>query len=291
MSVSNPYAIGARAAEQLVKDWRIDSLPIDPMAIARARGITIAAKLPSSAGVSGMLIRVDQEYAIAYATHIDNEAFQRFSVSHELGHFYLPGHVDAIINASGIHESRAQFMSKDRYEMEADGFAAGLLMPRHLFFPALERAGQGLSAIESLATLCKTSLHATAIRYAQCARDLVAIVVSAGNSIEHCLMSEGLKAQKGIDWLRKHESLPRNSATFTFNQDNANVASAQRVEEGSNLQIWFGGSQSIEISEDVIGLGSYGKTLTVLYDINVPDDDGEEDEASLIESWTPRFRR
>jgi hypothetical protein len=31
--------------------------------------------------------------------------------------------------------------------------------------------------------------------------------------------------------------------------------------------------------------------LTVLYDINVPEPEEEDDEATLIESWTPRFRR
>ena len=174
--------------------------------------------------------------------------------------------------------------------MEADGFAAGLLMPRHLFFPALQRSGDGLTAEESLASLCKTSLHSTAIRYSQCTRDPVAIVVSAGNSIDHCFMSEALKAFDGIDWVRKREVLPPSSPTFAFNQDATNVQCARRIEESSNLQDWFGGSHRLTIREDVIGLGAYGKTLTVLYDITTPDPE-DDDEASLIESWTPRFRR
>jgi hypothetical protein len=55
--------------------------------------------------------------------------------------------------------------------------------------------------------------------------------------------------------------------------------------------VMSGGRRRIAIDEDVIGLGSYGKTLTVLYNINVPEPEEEEDEAALIESWTPRFRR
>jgi hypothetical protein len=287
----DPYSFGSLAAGQIVKGLGITALPIDPIAIARDRDIDVVAKSARDAGVSGMLIRVGNEFAIAYATHIDNEPFQRFSVGHELGHYFLPGHVDAVIDASGVHQSRAGFASKNRYEMEADGFAAGLLMPRHLFFLALERAGQGLAAVESLHIQCKTSMHATAIRYTQCTRDPMAIVVSMGNRVEHCFMSEALKAIGGIDWIRKREALPRNTPTFAFNQDAENVRRAIRIEGSSNLQDWFGGRRSIEVSEDVIGLGSYGKTLTVLYDITVPDPEDEEDEASLIESWTPRFRR
>ena len=67
---------------------------------------------------------------------------------------------------------------------------------------------------------------------------------------------------------------------------------AVRVEGSSNLQQWFGGKRSVEISEDVIGLGAaYGRTLTVLCGIDLPDEEEEEDEASLVESWTPRFGR
>lgn len=291
MTRADPYAFAAQAAEQIIKGLGMASLPIDPFAVARDRKIEVVAKPARDAGVSGMLIRVGNEFAIAYSTHIDNEPFQRFSVSHELGHYFLPGHVDAVMDERGIHESRAGFASNDRYEIEADRFAAGFLMPRHLFFPALQKSGQGLAAVERLATLCETSLHATAIRYTQCARDPVAIILSIGNRIDHCFMSESLKALGGIDWIRKREAVPRNTPTFAFNQDDENVRRAVRIEDTSNLQDWFGGHRSIEVSEDVIGLGRYGKTLTVLYDIDLPSEDEEEDEAALVESWTPRFRR
>lgn len=279
-------------AEQIVKGEGIASLPIDPKAFARGKGIEVEAKPASSAGVSGMLVRVGNEFAIAYSTHLGNEGFENFSVGHELGHFYVPGHMDAVIpGGDGIHESRAGFNSKDRYEIEADRFSVGFLMPRHLFFPALERAGKGLAAIESMSVLCKTSLHATAIRFVQCTRDPMAIVLSAGGRIDHCFMSDALKGASGIDWLRKREAVPRGTPTQIFNEDSDNVARAVRIEQTSNLQQWFGGSRRIEISEDVVGLGRYGKTLTVLYDISLFEPEEEEEEKNLIESWTPRFKR
>jgi hypothetical protein len=90
--------------------------------------------------------------------------------------------------------------------------------------------------------------------------------------------------------LRVSAALPRTSATFAFNQDPARVRRADRVEDESDLQLWFGGPRSIELREDVIGLGSYGRTLTVLHGIE-PRDEAEEDDEALIESWTPRLRR
>lgn len=289
---ADPFAFASLAAEQIIKGERIASLPVDPKAFARGKGIEVEAKPPGSAGVSGMLVRVGNEFAIAYSTHLGNEGFENFSVGHELGHFYLPGHMDAVIpGGDGIHESRAGFNSKDRYEIEADRFSVGFLMPRHLFFPALEGAGRGLAAIESMSTLCKTSLHATAIRFAQCTRDRMAIVLSVGGRIDHCFMSDALRNTSGIDWLRKREAVPRDTPTHVFNQNQDNVARAVRIEQTSNLQQWFGGSRRVEISEDVVGLGRYGKTLTVLYDIDLPEPEEEQEERDLIESWTPRFKR
>lgn len=289
---ADPYAFAAQAAEQIVKGMGVTTLPVDPRTIAENREIVVQAKPVEDKGCSGMLVRLGNDFAIAYATHLQNEGFENFSIAHELGHYFMPGHVEAVIQGeNGMHVSRAGFNSNNKYEAEADRFAAGLLMPRHLFFPAIEKAGQGLVAIDALAILCKTSLHATAIRYTQCTRDPVAIIVSRGGIIDHCFMSEALKQLNGIDWIKKREGVPRNTATFAFNQISTNVEYGIRVEETSNLQHWFGGKRRIEISEDVVGLGRYGKTLTVLYDIDLPEPEDEEDEDSLIESWTPRFKR
>jgi hypothetical protein len=94
----------------------------------------------------------------------------------------------------------------------------------------------------------------------------------------------------GIDWITKRQALPGNSATFAFNRNPDNVLNAIRVDDDGDLQDWFGGRPSFALSEDVIGVGSYERTPTVLYGIEVPDDE-EDDEESLIQSYTPRFRR
>lgn len=58
---------------------------------------------------------------------------------------------------------------------------------------------------------------------------------------------------------------------------------------------WLGGNKSVLVWEEVVGLGRYGKTLTILSSASIgqedADEDAEEDEESLIERWTPRFRR
>lgn len=290
MTSENPYLHATRAAEQVVHELAIRAFPIDPIVIARGRQIEVVAKPARFAGVSGMFMRLGEDYGIAYATHIDNSGFQRFSIAHELGHYYLPGHIDAVLGDRDIHESRAGFTSGDSYELEADHFAAGLLMPGDLFSAALRHAGEGLAAIEHLASLCQTSLTATAIRFTQCSCDPVAVVVSTADRMDYCFMSDPLRDVDGIDWIRKRQAVPNGTYTFALNRNANKVRSGARAQGASNLQDWFGGRRSIELMEDVVGLGSYGKTLTILHTIEIPDEEEEQDDESL-ESWTLRFRR
>ena len=292
MNKTDHYWSATLAAEKVVRERSISALPVDPIAIARNLGIKVMAKPTSAQGVSGMLLRSGNTFGIAYATHIKSIGFQNFSIAHELGHYFLPGHIDAVLSDGVIHESHANFASGDRYEMEADHFAATLLMPRALFTNAMHSAGEGLPAIERLAEKCCTSLTATAIRYTRCTRDPVTIVLSAGRQIDYCFMSDALKEVEGLNWIRKGDSLSMNTATYSFNQNPARVRRAERDEDSPDLRDWFGGTRSLSVTEQVIGLGNYGKTLTVLTALEIEEQIVEiEEDENLVESWTPRFRR
>lgn len=277
-------------AERLLQELQIDSLPIDPFAIARRLDIELRPLPANMGGASGMLLHVNGEFGICYPTHLDNDGFKNFSVAHEIGHYRLPGHPDAIFDAQGRHVSHASFRSVDKYEQEADHFAAALLMPTKLFTAAAKRAGEGLNAIERLKGECVTSLEATAIRFAQTNRDPVAVIRSDGRTIDYAFMSGPLKDFPGLDWIRKGTPLPADCLTASFNTDKNNIEQAARAEGVSELQDWFNGSNQQEIVEEVIGLGSYGKTLTVLTGMESPDEVEDED-GDLEESWTPRFHR
>ncbi len=285
--------LAGRTAEQFVHELGITELPVDPIAIAEEElGIHVEAKPVSRKGVSGMLLRLGEEYAIVYATHIRSEGFQRFSVAHEIGHFKLPGHIDHIFDGGKtVHESRAGFASGDPYELEADHYAASLLMPDPVFSKEMNRVGDGLEAIESLSTACRTSLEATAIRYVQRTDLPAAIILSAGQRINYCFMSDPLKEVEGLEWIRKGMPVPAGTATERFNADPANVTAAERLDDTTSLMDWFGGEWDVQLEEEVKGLSSYGKTLTVLYSYEGFDPEGAEDNANLEESYVPRFRK
>ncbi len=286
------YQMAKRKAEKFLADRGIASLPVDPVAIAESLDIIVEPKPDTAGGVSGMLVRQQDMFGIMYATHIDNDGFQRFSIAHEIGHYVLDGHVDHIFpSGDGFHSSKAGFVSGDRFELEADHFAAGLLMPDPHFSQEAFRFGDGLEAIEGMALKCRTSLTATAIRYAETASAPVAVVISAGGLIDYSFMSKDLQDFDQLEWLRKGQPLPAGVETDVFNRDPDNMLRARRSHAETDLRDWFGGLRSMPGTEETIGLGRYGKTLTVLSSNVFADDELDEEDEDMEESWTPCFRR
>ena len=281
-----------RKAEKFLADRGIASFPVDPIAIAESLDIVVEPKPDTAGGVSGTLVRHQDMFGIMYATHIDNDGFQRFSIAHEIGHYVLDGHVDHIFpSGDDLHSSKAGFVSGDPFELEADHFAAGLLMPDPLFSREVRRFGDGLEAVEGMARACRTSLTATAIRYAETATVPVAVVVSAGDSVDYCFMSRSLQDFSGLEWLRKGQLLPADVETDLFNRNPDNILRAQRSHANIDLRDWFGGPRSLPGTEETIGLGGYGKTLTILSSSVFADDEPDEEDEDMEDRWTPRFRR
>ena len=263
-------------AENLVEHLGIASLPINPIEVAERH--EIRCKPEKIQGFSGCLVKQGDVFGILYSSKFNNDGFIRFTVAHELGHYFLPGHPELLFpEGDGIHHSHNGFTDSEIHELEADHFAAALLMPRHLFGAALgQETIPGFYAIEALSEKCKTSITATAIRYATFADYPVALIVSSNNKVEYSFMSDTMKTKiQGASWLRKGEGIPPQSQTAAFNEDQNNILSGAKEESSSYLDAWFPGAQSEEVNEDVIGLGGYGKTLTVLFSEGSLTDDND----------------
>lgn len=286
--------VAEAAASVVLRDLNITGLRVEPKEIAASKGILVKAKPDTADGVSGMLVKAGDEFGIMYATRIPSRGFQKFSIAHEIGHYCIDGHSDALLT-NGIHVSHAGFVSNDPYEQEADFFAAALLMPERPFRRAIEDCDAGLACIEHLRAECETSLTATAIRYSALTHDAVAIIISKGGVIDYCFMSEGLKQAKGIKWLRKGTPIAAGTITEVFNAKPENIRTAQKDSGEGRLNDWMEGDQIYKVSEEVIGLGSYGRTLTVLtckaLSMRIEAAEEDDNEEALVESWTPRFHR
>lgn len=275
--------------EKIAGDFGFSEFPVRPREIANKKDIPVQAKPPEIKGVSGAMIFAGGKAQIIYSKDLNNEGFENFSISHELGHYFLPGHPEEIQRQGGTHLSRANFTESSSIELEADHFAAGLLLPSKLTKKFLSRHQIGLEGVIGLAGKAECSLNAAAIATAQADSYPVAIIVSRGDAVAYAFPSESFK-DLGKIWLPKDTPLP-DSLTKRFNSSASNVSAAARACGETYLGDWFGGPKGITLDEEVVGLGSYGFTLTVLStEAQLPTPVDEEDEEEHLEkSWTAKF--
>lgn len=276
--------VHAKALE-LLAGAGVTALPVDPIHIAKHLDIDVHAKPAHIQGASGWLIKTGEHFGIAYATHISNEGFQRFSIAHELGHYWLDSHPAHVFKHGGMHQSHAGFGSSDPIELEADYFAACLLMPATLCNRVIWGTKDGLNAVKALANAAGTSLQASAIRYAELSKIPSAIIVSHGGVVEYCLDS-GLR--KEIGWpkgLGRGIHLPEGTASMRLASDEGAVLQCKEGDDNALASDWFHGVESGQtLTEEAIGLGAFGRVLTLL-----TLDESDEEES---EQWEqPRFRR
>lgn len=276
-------------AEELLREAGVTGLPINPIQLAEYLGIHVEAKPPTIKGASGWLIRSGDDFGIIYATHIDSIGFQHFSIAHELGHYMLDGHPEHVFRNSGEHASRAGFEATDDIEREADYFAACLLMPKHLCKPLINRSRDGMVAVLHLAEQCKTSLTAAALRYAEIGQLSIGIVQAYQGKVEFCA---AYPMQAHVGWARpltRHAKVPAESATHRLSQDRDAILRSDEDSDSCEAGDWFpGADRKAGLIEEAIGLGKFGRTLTILtLDAESTQDEDEEDDDRWEE---PRFR-
>lgn len=280
-------AIAAKA-EELLRDAGITALPVHPIKVAEHLGIQVAAKPPSIKGASGWLMRSGEEYAIVYATHIDSIGFQHFSIAHEIGHYTLDGHPEHVFRFGNEHSSHAGFGEGDEIEREADYFAACLLMPKLLCRPLIASNQDGMAAVVNLATECEASLTAAALRYAEIGELPVAVIQCLAGKVEFCA---SYPLRQHVGWARAlplNSRVPAGSATRRLADDADAILHADEDSDNTEACAWFpGAARNAALIEEVIGLGKFGRTLTIL----TLDLDNTEDEDDVDDRWEePRFR-
>jgi Zn-dependent peptidase ImmA (M78 family) len=136
--------LAAGAARRLVSRFGLTRPPIEVEDVALKLGIEVVREeFPDN--ISGALLRSGKETVIAVnkGHHINR---QRFSIAHELGHYLL--HPDSAAYYDQKHDIGVHFRAKtdrttwDPREVEANRFAAELLMPRRIIKDAIAQTGE-----------------------------------------------------------------------------------------------------------------------------------------------------
>jgi len=249
-------------AEKKLREHGLYALPVNLLSLLEKEDISLFPTDGYADGVSGMLIKLKDDYCIVYSTRYQNPGFERFSIAHELGHFFADDHPSLLTD--NLHKSDAGVLSKNRYEQEADIFASGLLMPEDIFKDYMDNYTFGLDGIIRMAESCQTSLTATAIRYVELSNKPLIIILSTAGIINFCVVSEKIRFIRNKEIPRKGWPIPKDTATATLAKNEAHILNRERYSMSSDLSDWIDSERPREAVEEAIGLGKYGKILTVI---------------------------
>lgn len=156
-----------KAARKITRKHGVTGPPVDVVSLSENEGLPVTYH-DLDDETSGMLLRDDDRALMAVnVNHHENR--QRFTVSHELGHYLLHKDMPSVFVDDLLVHFRANRKSRrfDPREREANEFAACLLMPREFLRDDLSHGPIDISdddAVRSLARRYKVSPQALTIR-------------------------------------------------------------------------------------------------------------------------------
>jgi hypothetical protein len=119
----------------------------------------------------------------------------RFSIGHELGHFYIDEHRQALVLRKTTHQSFSEFVSNHLVERQADAFASGLLLPKYLVNGRINLEPEPtLHIIRSFADEFEVSFMAAMIRWIQVTHFPCAAISIANGKIEWGFVAEAFRS-------------------------------------------------------------------------------------------------
>jgi len=151
----------------------------------------------------------------------------RFTFGHELGHFFIDRHRNALRRGlSPSHSSRTGFVSKNYAEREADYFASCLLLPESRFKCDVFKRKFKFEVIQELAKKYQTSVTATALRFAIIGNHPIMVIFSINSRIKWYWYSHDFPYK----WLKHGKmKVPEDTVAGEYYSKNRSPAQAQDV--------------------------------------------------------------
>ncbi|MCC6580126.1 MAG: ImmA/IrrE family metallo-endopeptidase [Phycisphaeraceae bacterium] len=260
----------AELAEAVAEEHAPPSSFIDPMAIAAAHGITISHGDYGDA-FDGLLECEAGRFHI-YCNRVRcgerDEPRARFTMAHELGHYFIDEHRHAMqAGRAPAHPSMCDSLSPLLSEQEADLFAANLLMPRCRVMAARSRAARGLPGVMVLARQFGTSLTSAALRWTELDLSPCAVVKWSWSGYAWKTLSAAAFEARYRRTVECPKKLVDNSAT-RLALDHAPLPPQGYYQSGTTAATWFAGvrmedDRNVILVEQAIPLGKFG-VLTML---------------------------
>lgn len=148
------YSLARRKAAELIERAGIRKPPVPVEKLAALHGATIRHE-PFAGNLSGLLHRSGNRSIIG-VNSLHPSVRQRFSIAHELGHLVMhEPELQIDEHAFMVFRDPKSSKATDPFEIEANQFAAALLMPETLLREAVRGLGTGCGLEEAIVKLSR----------------------------------------------------------------------------------------------------------------------------------------
>lgn len=283
--------LAAERAEEVIEALKITYPPVDPLAIVRSEAPLLLAIGDDFKNRFDGELRYHPKknrFVLFHNTKYDVglqglHPRTRFSIAHELGHYFIERHHSYFVHRGRPHPSKGEFANERQIEREADAFAASLLMPSRMLGRLLE-GEPTFAKVRRLADTFQTSVVSTAIRSVQFSDFPCALAAVHDSSVAWMVASQPLI--RGGCYPRSKVPLASRTSRerwliFTAGGDPAGSKDAL-------VEHWFEtydqeGLDNIVLSEEYHAVRSMGTVLVLLTldeDDLFPADEEEGEEES-----------
>ncbi len=143
-----------QTAEELLTRGKVQRLPVPVFELAKLAGATVRVG-PLAADLSGFLYRQANSPVLG-VNSLHPATRQRFTVAHELGHLLLHKQESFVDRSYPIFlRDELSSRAEDKHEIEANRFAAELLMPARLLLPMVGKTPPDIDDSDQIARLAR----------------------------------------------------------------------------------------------------------------------------------------
>ncbi len=200
LALEHRLAVARREAEAIVERLCIRTPPVDPVAVAATERRLLRLCPGDYASAFDGLLEYHpshQRFLCFYNTRYDRAGHghaprTRFSLAHELGHFFIETHHEYLRSGGKSHRSRSEFATSTPVEQQADCFAAHLLMPDRMVKPIVNREDLSIDLINEVATTFQCSFVSAALRTVECSHFYGAVGAICAGQIAWMFCSKAL---------------------------------------------------------------------------------------------------
>ena len=259
----NRSRVVERLAESVLETFGRTAPPIDVTAIASAEGVLLApgdygpnffGRIEYHASVRKFIL-----YHPNLARGLPDYWVTRFSIAHELGHYYIPDHRKLLIEGKE-HSSAPGFVCENKLEREADLFASVLLIPDSTARRLWQKNQLSIKRILEIGAHCETSAVAAGIRGARGSEETIVVVLSKASEILFAAASEEAQARR-LAWISRDRVPDESPSAKATRQNVANTTYEGRV----SARIWYPAADAgLGCWEEAIRLGRSDLVLTLL---------------------------